>query len=673
LGRDIRADEFGPDGPAVVILSHRFWQARFGGSSDVLGKSLMMNGYSYEVVGVAPPGFDYPNGAELWIPRRLDPESCGRGCHTMIAVGRLAPGATVGIAQSEADRIAANLTAAYADTNTNKSFLVRSLQDQMVGDVRRGLLLLLGAVGLLVLIACANVANLLLVRASTRTGEIAIRTALGASHGRLAGQALIESGVLAVLGGSAGLLLASASLELLPRLATGIPRMESIEIDGVVLLFALGTVVLVTFLFGTAPALALLRLPVRSGLAQNTPGGGESRGRRRFRNLLLAGEMALSALLLVGAGLLLRSFGSLYAVDVGFETRDIVRFHVMLSSVRYDSLEKVRAFYRDLEERIRALPGVDAVGSVWGPPLGRGHATGTVLVAGRPEPSPEEEREASIHAVGPGWMETMRIRPVRGRGLTARDDLGPELVAMVNETFVRENFAGEDPIGKEVRVTVSLGYGSPSWRIVGVVGDVRSRGLDVLPEAQIYVPHGRYGPENMNIAIRTHREAGSVLPAVRAVLREKNADAPMYRVETVEEAVQRQVAPTRFYLVLIGIFAGLAAVLAAVGLYGVVAYSASRRTREIGLRFALGAPREGILRMVLAQGMAPAVVGLALGLLAAYFGGQVMEAILFEVQPRDPWIFAGTSLLLLVVALLATLVPAHRASKIDPARALRFE
>ena len=674
LGRDIRAEEFGPDGPAVVVLSHSFWQARFGGSTDVLGKTIVMNDRSYEVVGVAAPGFDYPDRAELWVPRRLDPEGCGRGCHTMVGLGRLAPGATLEKAQAEIDQIGANLTAEFPDTNTNKRFLARSLQDQIVGDVKQGLLLLLGAVGLVVLIACANVANLLLVRASTRTGETAIRTAMGASRARLVGQALVECGALAVLGGLSGLLLAVSSLELLPKLVTGIPRIESIAIDGEVLLFALVTVVFITILFGAAPAFAVARIPIRSALGQATPGGGgESPGRRRFRGLLVASEMALCAILLVAAGLLLRSFAALYTVDVGFETKNVVRFNVMLSSLRYDSLDKIRTFYRDLEQELGTLPGVEAVGSVWGPPLGRGHATGSVLVAGRPEPAPEDEREAAIHSVGPGWMQTMRIRLVRGRALTTPDDSAPVPVAVVNETFVRENFPDEDPIGKDVRVSVSLGFGSPTWRIVGVMGDVRSRGLDVEPEAEIYVPHGLYGPEDMSITLRTHEGAPPVLPAARALLRRSSADVPMYRVETVEEAVKRQVAPTRFYLLLIGIFATLAALLAAVGLYGVVAYSASRRSREIGLRLALGAPRKDIMRMLLVQGMAPAAVGLSLGLLTAFFGGHVMGAILFGVEPRDPWIFLATSLLLVVVAILATIVPAHRASRIDPAHALRFE
>ena len=624
LGRDIRADEFGPNGPAVVVIGHGFWQARFAGRADVLGETLHLNGYAYEVVGVAPPGFDFPEAAALWIPRRLDPEDCARGCHSMRGVGRLAKGATLESASAEAERIAANLREAYPETNTNKAFRVESLRERIVGDVRGGLLLLLGAVGLVVVIACANVANLLLVRASTRTTEIAIRTAIGASRARLVGQSLVESGVLAVCGGASGLLLARLSLELLPRLATGMPRMESIVIDDSVLLFTLGTVVLVTLLFGLAPAFSLMRSSVRSGLG--SLGAGESGGKQRFRGVLLAGEVALSAVLLVGAGLLLRSFVALYTVDVGFETRDITRFNLVLPETRYDSLEKIRAFYRDLEERIAGIPGVESVGSIWGPPLGSGHATGTVLVAGRPEPAPEDEQEVSVHAVSPGWLETMRVPLLKGRTLKPRDDLGPPEVALANEAFVRALFPDEDPIGKKFRVTVSLGYGSPAWTLVGVIGNLRSRAIDAEPVPEIYVPHGVYGPENLTVTVRGRPGASSALPAIRALLQEKDAEVPMYRVETVQEAVARHVAPTRFYLVLVGVFAALAAVLAAVGLYGVVAYSASRRTREIGLRVALGAERASILRMVVSEGVAPALAGLLIGLGAAYLGGRVDPA-----------------------------------------------
>ena len=674
LGRDIRAEEFGKDAPYVIVVSYDFWQSQLGGDREILGKALSLSGYSYEIVGVAPPGFHYPEGdAELWAPRRMDVEGCARGCHTMRVVGRLVAEATLETARAEAEQIAASLRAEYPDTNTHKSFLVRSLQDQIVGDVRTGLLLLLGAVGLVALIACANVANLLLARASSRTGEIAIRTAIGASRGRLVAQSLLESGLLALLGGALGLAFAWGSLALLPRFASDLPRMSEVQIDLRVLLFTLGAVVVVTFLFGLAPALALVRSDVKSGLGSGDAGSmGESPTRRRFCAALLVGEVALSAFLLVGAGLVLRSFVALYSVDLGFDPSGVVRFNLILPDVRYDSLEAVRSFYRELESRAATIPGVESVGSVWGPPFGNTRATGGVLVEGRPQPSPELEREASIHPVGPGFFQTMRIPLRRGRLLETRDDTTAEPVAVVNEAFVHDNFPDEDPIGRLVRVTVDLGYGSPYFRVVGIVGDVRSRRIGEDPEAQIYVPHGIYGPDNLTVNLRTVPGAAGVIPQVRAVLEDMDPTIPMYRVETIAEAFGRQLAPARFYLVLIGAFAALAALLAAVGLYGVAAYNTSRRTRELGLRLALGAEQTGVLKLVLVQGMLPAMAGLAVGLVAAFFGGRVMSAILFGVEPRDPTIFGATALVLLVVALVATLLPARRASRVDPVVALRL-
>ncbi|HXV65359.1 MAG TPA: ABC transporter permease [Vicinamibacteria bacterium] len=664
LGRDIRADEFGAAAPSIVVVSYGFWQNRLGGEKDVLGRTLTLDANPYEIVGVAPPGFDYPDGAELWIPRRLDPEGCGRGCHTFHVVGRLSRGAGLAAARAEADRLAANLETQFPDSNTNKRFLVRSLREATVGDVRAGLFLLLGAVGLLTIIACANVANLLLARASNRRQEIAIRTAVGASRTRLVAQSLVESGLLSLAGAVAGLGLASASLVVMRRLGSEIPRLLEVQIDATVLAFTLGISVAVTFLFGLAPAFALTRSQLRSELSRDP-------GRRRFRTGLLVSEVALSALLLVGAGLVLRSFYALYAVDVGFDPRNLLRFNLTLPEARYDSLDTVRSFYRELEDRLRELPGIESVGSAWSPPLGRSHATGEVRVNGRPKPPPGHEIEASIHSVGPRWFETMRIPLRRGRMLEPPDDASGEPIALVNEAFVRIVFPREDPLDKLVEVTVDVGYGSPEFRIVGVVSDVRSRTIVENPEPQIYVPHGVFGPESLTVTLRLVPGAPPVLPAARTILEGMDSDVPMYRVETVEEAVGRNVAPTRFYLVLIGAFAVLASLLAAVGLYGVVSYNAADRTGELGIRIALGARRERILRMVLLQGMVPALAGLALGLAGAFGSARVLKAILYGVEPRDPGVYAGAAALLLVTALLATLIPAHRASRVDPLIALR--
>jgi predicted permease len=668
LGRDLAPSELGPEGPAVAVVGYRFWSSRLGGKADAVGKLLNLNGSMYEIVGVAPEGFAFPEQIEIWIPLRNRTEDCGRGCHFLIGIGRLARKADLDSARLELDGLASNLEAAYPDTNTRKRFYARTLQDQIVGNARPGLLLILAAVGLLVLIACANVSSLLLVRASARTGEMAVRTAIGASQGRLMAQMLLESFLLALGGGALGLLVAAGGLDLLLGLAPPLPRIETVAIDLEVFLFAIGTLVLVTLFVGVIPALLTARSSVRAGLAV----AGDP-NRQRFRSGLLTFETAIAAVLLVGAGLLLKSFAALYAVDPGFDATNVSRFTVLLPEMRYDTLEKVRRFYRDLEDRVRAIPGVESVGSVWGPPFGRGRATGEVEVAGRPKPLPGEEREAAIHSIGPGYLETMRTAVVRGRGLTPYDDQSSSApVALVSETFARENFPSEDPLGREVVMTVDLGYGSPAWRIVGIVEDVRSRALENEPGSEIYVPHGHYGPESMTVVIRSAARI-EVLPAVRAILHDLEPVAAIHRIETMEQVLDRQIAPMRFHLALIAVFAFLAAALAAVGIYGVVAYAAASRTRELGLRLALGAERGALSRLMLVEGMKPALLGMAIGLAAAVLGGEVMQSVLFTVHFRDPSVLAGTAIVLGTVALTATLLPARRASRIDPVRAIRFD
>ncbi|MGI9627912.1 MAG: ABC transporter permease [Longimicrobiales bacterium] len=670
LGRDIRDDEFRPDEPAVVVVSHSFWENRLGGDAGAIGQTLVLSGVSYEIVGVASPGFAFPSGVELWIPRELNLEGCGRGCHSLNAVGRLAAGVSLDGARVQSDALAGRLEREHRDTNLDKSFHLATLRDEVIGEVRVGLALMLGAVGLVLLIACANVATLLLVRGASRGAETSVRSALGASRARLMAGALTESGVFAVSGGALGLVVAWGAIQILPGLAAGrIPRISEVAMDGRVLVFTLLTLILVTLLFGLIPALS----GSQGGTRMSKRGQTDGRGQRRLRSWLLAGEVALCTVLLVGSGLLIRTFQELYTVELGYDTEGLVRFSLNLPEADYPSIDEVHLFYSSLEERVSALPGVAAVGSAWSAPLSSGRATGVVNVEGRPEPTVEEEREAAIHSVTPGWMDAMGISVLRGRGFSDSDAFGGEPVALINESLAAEHFRDTDPIGQGVRVTVDMGFGSPYFRIVGVIPDLRERTLTETASAGLWVPVGHFGPRALSVTVLSDTGLPPVLPSVREVVRSMDPALPMYRIETLSEAVSRQIAPTRFYVVLTAAFALLAAVLAAVGLYGVAAFAAARRTREIGLRVALGADRRGIRRLVIGQGMQPAVWGLILGLVVAYLGSDILQSLLYGVRPADPLVFVLSATLLAAVAAAAAALPARAASRTDPMVALRAE
>ncbi len=669
LGRDIRTDECGPGAPRVAVISHTLWQERFGAATDAVGRIIEINGRAFEVIGVAPKGFGFPAQTQLWMPHRIS-ESCGRGCHNFRVVGRLDPAANVASAQAEAETIAGSLAKTYPESNAEKGFRVESLQDVVVGNVRKPLWIMLAAVTAVLLIACANVANLFLVRASARTGEVAVRVALGAGRRRILAQIMMESVILALVGGTLGLLIAKSGIELVRLTSAGLlPRVGEVTVDASVVAFTLGLVCLVTLLFGSSPAAFLLRAP----LSTHLNAGRRDSKRGQARRLLVGLEVALSVVLLFGAGLLLKSFEKLYAVDLGFETRGIVRTTLSLPSLRYGTLEEVRTFYRTLEDRLATLPGVESVGSIYGAPLGDAHTTSVVEVEGRQEPQPGQETYAAIRAVSPNYLETLRIALLRGRTLEPADDVGEVPVGVVNQAFVRENFPSEDPIGKKVRIKTDMGFGSPYWTIVGIVGDIRSHALVQSPVPEIYVPHGRFGPGYMSVNVRSPLGIEVLLPAIRAEVRILDPKLPLQNVETVAEAVGREVASTRFSLLLLGGFAALALILTAVGLYGMLAYLVSQRTREIGIRVAMGADKATILRMILSNGLWPALSGIALGLTISFAAGRVLEAILYEVTPWDPWILISVPAVILVTTLLSSLLPARRATLVDPVETLRAE
>ncbi|MEJ2205895.1 MAG: ABC transporter permease [Gemmatimonadota bacterium] len=673
MGRDLRHDDNLPDARRAVVVSHGFWSSRLGADPGVIGTTIELNERTWEIVGVAPADFDYPAGTEVWEPYRLDvADGCGRGCHVYNgALVRLADGVTLDVAQQALDALAASLSAEYPDSNFDKGLQLERLLDYRVSDVRTGLWVVLAAVGLVLLIVCANTANLLLVRASSRGREVAVRTALGASRGRLFTQVITESVVLAVLGSAFGLVLSTALLRGLQVLAGDrLPRMAEVGIDGGVLLFLVAVTSVVALLFGLSPALHVSGRRSAHRLSGGARDGARAGG--RARSVLLAVEVAFSILLLAGSGFLLRSLDQLYRVDMGFDGEDVSRFTLSLPSARYEDLGSLVRFYSRLEDELLGLPGVESVGSVYGAPLAGGNISGSVLVEGRPDPQPGEETDASMRPVTPGYFATMGMTVLRGRGIEDTDLTDTEPVAVVNEAFVRQNFPYEEVLGQKIRVTASFGYGSPYWRVVGVVGDVR-RTMSGDPVAEVYPPHTQYGPGFMQVHMRSRADVPSPFSAARDVVARLDPNLAMRGVETISEAKRHDTAGTRLFLMLVAMFAGVAIVLAGVGLYGVVAYLVSQRTREIGIRMALGARSAGVTRMVVLQGIRPTVLGIIGGLVLAGFGGQVMRSLLFGVRPTDPLVLSSVSFLVLFVAILATLLPARRATRVSPTEALRIE
>ena len=674
LGRDLRGEENVPGAPLVAVIGHAFWQERYGDNPDVIGQTVELSEQTYEIVGVAPAGFDFPRDAQIWVPRYHNLEGCARGCHLMRLVARLLPDATLATAQAQLDALAARLQEAFPDSNFGKEFRFITLADMVYGSVRTGLFVMLGAVGLVLLIACANVANLLLARGSARTGEIAVRSALGASRGRLVVQLLVEALVLAGVGGALGVALARVGLGALLRLApSNLPRLEEISVDGAVLLFALGTVVIITLLFGLMPALRLARTSVSEALNHGGRGEGGSPARAWSRSALLVAEVALSLMLLFGAGLLLRSFSELNEVELGFDKGSVLSFLISLPDARYDSDASVR-FFDQLETRLASVPGVESVGGVFGSPMGGSNIGGSFRLLDRPEPPPGQDPSAMFRPITLGYLETLRVPILRGRGFEPNDRIDTPPVVLVTQQFVDRFYPDKDPLGEQVEFHVSVGYDiDQPHTIVGVVADIRSRNPRNDPVPEAYVVQAQAGSDYFRMMVRVAPGVPDLLPAIRREVGAIDPNIPLRSVETLEAAVERAYGPARFYLILLALFAGVAVLLAAIGLYGVVAYLVSRRTREIGLRMALGAEGRDVVRLVLRQGMTPAALGIALGLLGTWAGSRVLGSLLYNVGTQDPMTLVGVTALLLGVTVVAILIPARRASRIPPVVALKSE
>ena len=680
LGRTFGATDDQPGAAGVVILSHGLWMRRLNGADDVLGRSVQLDKQSYTVVGVLPPEFELFQAAELYVP--IGPWAAtlpdDRGWHPgILPVARLQVGVSMEQARAEMDAISTQLEAEYPQFNKDVRARVSRLQNILVQNVRPALLVLLGAVSLVLLIACANVANLLLARAVGLQKEIAVRTAIGGSRARIVRQLLVESVVLSCLGGAAGVLVASWGVAFIMDSVTGLPRAAGIGIDVAVLMFTLAVSVLTGTVFGVLPAMHATRVDIREAL--NEYGRGSSAGgvkHHRVRNALVVAEVALALVLLVGAGLMLRSFASLQRVKTGFNAANLLVIDLPLSPTTYgEDLARTTVVDR-MQGRIGALPGVTGAALATGLPMAGGGATIHFNIAGRPPKGPEEYTLAGYRAVTPGYFETLAIPLQRGRTLTERDRQGAPLVAVINESMARQFFAGSEPLGQRFAIGTEPDAESPYVEIVGVVGDV-AQSFEAGAKAEYYLPYAQYPHpvlaglyRNVSLVVRAESEPTALVPSVRRALHEIDRDQPLVKVRTMQAALGDSVAQPRLQTRLLAIFASVAVALAVVGVYGVIAYTVSQRTQEIGVRVALGASQSDVVRMVVGHGARLATAGIGLGLVSAAVATRALDSLLFETSGLDPVTFGAAALILGAAAMLASYLPARRAAAVAPIVAL---
>jgi putative ABC transport system permease protein len=687
LGRGFLPEDERPESERVVVLSYGLWQRRFGGRADILGLTLRLDGEMYTVSGVMPAGFGFPTfwakRAELWTPLVFTPERAqSRGGSSLRLFARLRAGATIEQAQAEMSAISERLAQQYPESNSDHGAIVESLHDKTVAEIRPTIVVLAGAVGFLLLIACVNVANLLLARASTREREVAVRAALGAGRLDVIRQLLAESAVLSLVAGILGVLLAAwglnAVLAAIPEtVRVSLPRREAIQIDGIALGFAFLLSLATAALFGVAPALRTSRTDLTGALKE---GGRGTRGAGgRLRNALVVCEVALSLMLLAGAGLLIRSFVKLQSVDPGFEPRNVISMVVPVTGSQFGAAERKGPFYEQLAENVAALPGVESAALVNHLPL-EGDIWGlSFTIEGRPVPPPAEVPGAAYRVAAPRYFQTIGATLTHGRDFEPADSRDKPRVAIINETMARQHFAGEDPVGKRIRLGRADAAG-PWITIVGVVRDVQQwHWADVnsevyLPFAQDETFYANPGaPFSMTLVARTQGDPAAMAKALQQQVWALDPNIPVSNMVTMQQAVSNALWQPRFSMFLLGVFAAVALLLAAVGVYGVMSYAVTQRTSEIGIRVALGARRSDVLALVVRQGLVLAAAGIVLGLAGAYGLSRVMQSLLYEVSSTDAATFAAASAVLLGVALAACFLPALRASRIDPMVALRYE
>jgi len=673
-GRTFLPEEFTPGKQKVVLLSHGLWKRRFGSNPNMVGQSMLLDGEPFTVVGILPPEFHFTDKREMMIPAVFsEGEKKRRSATYLYVFGRLKPGVTKEQADANLNSIAGELAQQYPQTNGQLEMATVALPDQLLGDVRPALLILLGAVGLLLLIACVNVANLLLVRGAQRAREFAIRAALGATRRHLVRQLLIEDILLALLGGIAGLLLGWAALMFLAFSPGILPRIDQIHIDGAVLAFALGISLVTTLIFGLLPVIHFSKPDLQRTLKEGGRTATSSVLQHRVRRILVVSQLALALVLLIGAGLLTRSFIRLLRIDPGFSADNVLTLQVHVYNLNPEPQQQV-AYFDQVLERVTSLPGVQSAGAVSAPPfVGEGsiEIDNPFVIEGRQPPPAGQEPTAYHTVVTSDYFRTLSIPVLNGRTFTRTDSQQSLPVAVINSTMARRFWENENPVGK--RITLRWSNQPLTAEIVGVAGDVLHTGLDSNPRPEIFLhlPQAPFG--SMTFVVRTQSDPLALLPAIKKEVWSVNKDQPIYSIKTEEQLISASLGERRFSLFLIGLFGVVSLVLAGVGLYGLISISTSQRTQEIGVRIALGAQSSSILKMVMGEGLLLALLGVAVGVGGSLLLTRFLSKMLFGITPTDPFTFAFISSVLVLVALLASYIPARRATRVDPLIALRQE
>jgi len=676
IGRTLLPEDDVLGKASVVVLSYGLWMRHFGSDPQVVGKSLTLDGQPYRVVGVMQNGFQFPRGVDLWLPSEFDADALSpgaRGAHYLRVMARLKPNVSIDKAQAEMVGISKRLEQQYPRTNTGWSSKLLSLNEATVGNVRPTLLVLFGAVGFLLLIACANVANLLLARATARQREIAIRFSLGASRLRIARQLLTESILLSGIATGIGLLLAEWAIRALRTLPpSNLPRAASIGLNLPVLAFAAGVAGLTGLLFGFAPALQI----TRGAPAETLKEGGRtsSTGRQGVRSALVVLETTLALVLLVGSGLLLKSFLRLQTVDPGFQYKNVVTADISLPRSKYSTDAQKIQFFDQLLERIESMQGVREVAAASGNPMEGSNLSFAFMTKDLQALSPADQPSAGYYVISPNYFHTLGIPLLVGRYFTKEDSLGTPRVAIISQAVAYQFFHDKNPIGQTINIGIGAPVGASIWReIVGVVGDVKDDGLGEPATMTVYEPYTQMGWGDMNLFLRSDSDASQVATTVRSQVVSVDKDQPVGEISTGAQLMAQAVAQPQLRTMLLSLFAGLALVLASLGIYGVMSNTVAQRTHEIGVRMALGAGRSSVLRLVLSSGMRLAVLGISLGTAGAFALTRLMKSFLFHVTPTDPATFVEVALFLFLVALLASYIPARRATRVDPVVALRYE